>query len=502
MESAIEVRSRVLDAFERAEAATADSDRDADLTFVVVGAGPTGVEIAGQIGELARDTLQHYFKRIDPSEAKIVLVETADRILTSFSQSLSNKAARSLGRLGVTPTVQRTVIDIDRDGVTLRAPDGQTERVAARTVIWAAGVRASGLAQKLGDATQAPVDKAGRVQVQTGPDDRRPSGGDRDRRHGRRQRRRRRDAQAARRRAGRDPAGRLRGQTDLRRDARGAPSPKPFKYLDKGNLATIGRGRAIAERGRSGSAASPPGDLVRCPHLVPDRLSEPPRGPVAVGDQLPYQRPPAGLADHLAAAAGREPRVEPRARLRRLARGREHEVGLQRHPLAIDPGRALGVIGATLHELARQRRLDRKHGIGVKPVARRIEDVRGQRPVAVGADDQMDVRRAPRVARRSPPASCRPAHRRGSGRGRDARRGTRTSRHHGSGSARAGGPRRLRDAARRTAGRRRSATRRARHRRSDRRRCSAPCLRSTPGRRRCPASAILAPYSRSGAPGT
>lgn len=248
LESAIEVRSRVLDAFERAEATTTDSDRDADLTFVVVGAGPTGVEIAGQIGELARDTLQHYFKRIDPSEAKIILVETADRILTSFSQSLSDKAARSLRRLGVTPTVQRTVVDIDRDGVTLRAPGGQTERVAARTVIWAAGVRASGLAQKLGDATQAPVDKAGRVQVQpdltiAGHPDVIAIGDMATVSDG---------AGGTRKLPGVAPVaiqqGAYVGRLITGR-CRGVPPRKPFKYLDKGNLATIGRGRAIAERG-------------------------------------------------------------------------------------------------------------------------------------------------------------------------------------------------------------------------------------------------------------
>ncbi len=165
LESAIAVRSRVLDAFERAEISTDEGDRRAELTFVIVGAGPTGVEIAGQIAELARDTLQHYFKRIDPGEARILLVESADRVLTAFPPSLSTRAARSLTKLGVTPMVKQTVVDIDREGVSLQGPDGESRRVEARTVIWAAGVRASRLAGELGGLAHADVDKAGRVTV-------------------------------------------------------------------------------------------------------------------------------------------------------------------------------------------------------------------------------------------------------------------------------------------------------------------------------------------------
>jgi NADH:ubiquinone reductase (H+-translocating) len=151
LESAISVRSRILAAFERAELAVSSEQQQAETTFVVVGGGPTGVEIAGQIGELARDTLQHYFKRIDPGQARILLVETTDRILTAFPQSLSLRAMKSLQKLGVTPMLNRTVVDIDHDGVELQAADGTTERVRARTVIWAAGVRASDLASKLGE---------------------------------------------------------------------------------------------------------------------------------------------------------------------------------------------------------------------------------------------------------------------------------------------------------------------------------------------------------------
>ncbi|MEO8967370.1 MAG: FAD-dependent oxidoreductase, partial [Solirubrobacteraceae bacterium] len=129
LESAIAVRSRVLDAFERAEATDDSDERDAELTFVVVGGGPTGVEIAGQTGELARDTLRRDFSRIQSGDTRILLVEMADRILSGFPSSLSVKAARSLRVLGVTPTVQRQVVAIDAGGATLQAPDHSQERI-------------------------------------------------------------------------------------------------------------------------------------------------------------------------------------------------------------------------------------------------------------------------------------------------------------------------------------------------------------------------------------
>ncbi len=168
LESALAVRTRVLNAFERAEVTTDPDECRREMTFVIVGGGPTGVEIAGQIAELAGATLQRYFRRIDPTDARIVLVETADRLLTAFPESLSTKARSALERLGVEAAVRRTVVHIDHEGVSLQAQDGSTERINARTVIWAAGVRASGLAAKLGELAGAQVDKAGRVTV--GPD--------------------------------------------------------------------------------------------------------------------------------------------------------------------------------------------------------------------------------------------------------------------------------------------------------------------------------------------
>jgi NADH dehydrogenase len=166
LESALAVRSRLLAAFEAAEAESNAESRNAWLTFVVVGAGPTGVEMAGQIAELARDTLRRDFRTIDPRRAHILLVEAADRVLTSFPPSLSARAERSLQRLGVTVLTGRTVIGVDAAGVTLRGAYGGAERIASRAVVWAAGVTASSLAGRLAALTGTDRDRAGRVTVE------------------------------------------------------------------------------------------------------------------------------------------------------------------------------------------------------------------------------------------------------------------------------------------------------------------------------------------------
>ena len=166
LESAILVRARILAAFEAAEAEPDPEGHAAWLTFVVVGGGPTGVEMAGQIGELARDTLRGDFRRIDSREGRILLVEAADRLLTSFPPSLSAKAKRSLERKGVTPMLNATVVAIDAESVTVEPEGGERERIPARTVIWAAGVTASKLAATLGELTGAELDRAGRLAVE------------------------------------------------------------------------------------------------------------------------------------------------------------------------------------------------------------------------------------------------------------------------------------------------------------------------------------------------
>jgi NADH:ubiquinone reductase (H+-translocating) len=246
LESALDVRSQILTAFERGEVETDPEARAAELTFVVVGGGPTGVEMAGQICELARD-MGRDFRAIDPRTARVLLVETTDRLLGTFPPSLSAKTARSLQRLGATPTLNRSVVDIDADGVTLEAPDGTHERIATKTVIWAAGVQGSGLARELGERSGAEIDKAGRVTVE--PDLTLPG-------HpevivlGDMVRVRNSDGGVVNL-PGVAPVAIQQGKyaAKLVRNRLRGGSTKPFRYVDKGNLATIGRGRAVAAVG-------------------------------------------------------------------------------------------------------------------------------------------------------------------------------------------------------------------------------------------------------------
>jgi NADH dehydrogenase len=244
LESALATRARLLKAFEDAEIEPDPERRRALLTFVVVGAGPTGVEMAGQIAELARGTLRDEFRSIDSRQSRVVLIETLDRVLTTFPPSLSRKAARSLESLGVTPLLERTVVDIDEESVTVAASDGATERVPARNAIWAAGVEASSLASQLGELSGADVDRAGRVTVE--PDLTLPG-------HpevvalGDMVRVRSRDGglQAL---LGVAPVAMQQGRyaAKLVRARLEGQVIGPFRYLDKGNLATIGRARAVA----------------------------------------------------------------------------------------------------------------------------------------------------------------------------------------------------------------------------------------------------------------
>lgn len=245
LESALIVRSRLLSAFEAAEQEHDPDRRAAWLTFVVVGAGPTGVEMAGQIGELARDTLRRDFRTIDPRTARILLVEAAERVLTTFPPSLSAKAERSLQRLGVTVLTERMVVGVDGESVTIDDGTGTPERIATRTVVWAAGVTASSLAARLAELTGAEVDRAGRVTVE--PDLTLPGHpevfalGDMVRV---------RDVSG-------NPVvlpgvapvamqqGRYAAKT-VRARLRSRPTA-PFRYRDKGNLATIGRGAGVAD---------------------------------------------------------------------------------------------------------------------------------------------------------------------------------------------------------------------------------------------------------------
>jgi NADH:ubiquinone reductase (H+-translocating) len=165
IEDATRIRSRILLAFEAAERETDAARRHAWLTFVVVGAGPTGVELAGALGEIANDTLRHDFRAIHPPDAEIFLLEAADRVLPPYPPALSEKARRSLERLGVTVRLGASVSQIDDDGVVVRTGHGE-ERIPARTVLWAAGVQASPLAALLARVTGAATDRNGRIMVQ------------------------------------------------------------------------------------------------------------------------------------------------------------------------------------------------------------------------------------------------------------------------------------------------------------------------------------------------
>jgi NADH dehydrogenase len=245
LESALVARSRLLTAFEAAENEHDPERRASWLTFVVVGAGPTGVEMAGQIAELARSTLRRDFRAVDPGAARILLVEAADRILTSFPPSLSAKAARSLERLGVTLLTGHTVTRVDAGGVTIEG-NGAADRVVAHNVIWAAGVTASSLAGRLAELTGAELDRAGRITVE--PDLTLPGhpevvalG----------------DMVRVRNAAGGEavllpgvaPVAMQQGRYAARlvRDRLRSRATPPFRYRDKGNLATIGRAAAVAD---------------------------------------------------------------------------------------------------------------------------------------------------------------------------------------------------------------------------------------------------------------
>ena len=245
VESALEVRRRVLTAFEAAEDEPSPERRDAWLTFLVVGGGPTGVELAGQIAEIARDTLRRDFRTIDTRGARILLVEMDDRMLPQFPPRLSARAANALQQLGVTPMPGHKVVDIEDDSVTLADPSGTEERVPAHTVVWAAGVVASELAGRLASEAGVEVDRTGRVPV--GPaltlagHPEVFAVGDMAQVH---------DLEGT-------PVplpgvapvaiqeGRYAGHV-IRERLRGRES-RPFHYRDKGNLATIGRSKAVAD---------------------------------------------------------------------------------------------------------------------------------------------------------------------------------------------------------------------------------------------------------------
>ena len=165
IEDATEIRTRLLLAFERAEKDTDPEARRADLTFVIVGAGPTGVELAGAIAEISRDTLKKDFRSINPADANIFLVEGADRVLPPYPSKLSRAAEQALTKLGVQTRIGALVTGIDEQGVTVKEHD-TVKKIAAHTVLWAAGVQASPIGKLLSDRLSLTLDHAGRVPVE------------------------------------------------------------------------------------------------------------------------------------------------------------------------------------------------------------------------------------------------------------------------------------------------------------------------------------------------
>ncbi|KWS06033.1 NADH dehydrogenase [Lysobacter capsici AZ78] len=234
LDDALHIRRRVLTAFERAEASDDEAERAAWLHFAVVGGGPTGVELAGTLAEIAHKTLRREFRRIDPSQAKVRLIEAGPRVLASFPESLSEKARAQLQRLGVEVVTGTPVGAIGRDGYSLGA-----EFVPARTVLWAAGVAAS----PLGALLDAPRDRAGRVRVEPdltvpGYPDIFVAG----------------DLASIQQANGQPVPGVAPGAKQMgsyvarairaRLDGR---TIEPFRYVDYGNLATIGRRAAVVD---------------------------------------------------------------------------------------------------------------------------------------------------------------------------------------------------------------------------------------------------------------
>ncbi|MCB0914318.1 MAG: NAD(P)/FAD-dependent oxidoreductase [Actinobacteria bacterium] len=163
LDDAKELRARIFGAFEAAELLAADQDVTEWLTFVVVGAGPTGVEMAGQIRELAQRALKRNFRRIDPATARVILVDGADQVLTPFGESQGRHTEKSLEKLGIEVKLEAMVSEVDAQGVTVTHRDGTTERIGSRCKVWAAGVSASPLAAQLAAQVGLEVDSSGRI---------------------------------------------------------------------------------------------------------------------------------------------------------------------------------------------------------------------------------------------------------------------------------------------------------------------------------------------------
>ena len=242
VEEATAIRHKILYAFELAERAKSAAEAQAWLTFVIVGAGATGMELAGALAEIARETLKHDFRRINPTEARIILAEGGPRVLASYPEDLSAKAEKLVTKLGVEVRKGVMVTDIDQDGVTYKIGE-QTGKLPAKTVLWGGGVITTEFGKKLGERTKAPTDKQGRIKVN--PDLTVPGysnifvvG----------------DLATVDAKNGKPLPGvaqvAMQGGTYAAKVIRGRLEGKrefpPFHYFDKGDMAVIGRNRAVA----------------------------------------------------------------------------------------------------------------------------------------------------------------------------------------------------------------------------------------------------------------
>ncbi len=300
------IRRRVFGAFEMAETSDDPAERRHWLTFALVGAGPTGVELAGQIRELATKTLRAEFRNADPEEARVLLFDGGSAPLAAFGRKLSAKAEEALRGLGVEMHMGAIVTDVDASGLAVRDQEGATTRYDAGTVLWTAGVEAPAFARELADATGADVRPGGPHPRAAGPDHPRPSRDLRDRRP-------HEPRETARRRGGRHAV----------RPVRRAPHPargrgtrfRPAVPLPRPGLGRLHRPR---QRDHVGGAAADQrlprlGRLALHPHRVPDRVPQPSRG-----------RP------HL--VVGLYPRPSPRARLHHAGSGRGRRCLHAGHP--------------------------------------------------------------------------------------------------------------------------------------------------------------------------
>jgi NADH:ubiquinone reductase (H+-translocating) len=240
LDDALEIRARIFGAFELAELEADPVERNRLMTFVVTGAGPTGVEMAGQIAELSHRAMHRNFRSIDPREARVILLDGGHQLLATFPESLQRRTAKALEQLGVEIHLGVTVTGVDANGVDTKSDDPQLQRIPAAVKVWAAGVQASPLGRAIGDATGAPTDRAGRVEVRedcTVPGhpeifvvgdlmalDDLPGVAE--------------VAMQSGAHAARTIVRRLEGK-----------APEPFKYRDLGSMATISRFRAIATLG-------------------------------------------------------------------------------------------------------------------------------------------------------------------------------------------------------------------------------------------------------------